>query len=75
MKKPRAPKWVLYRDKAKLWRWRFRASNGQILADSGESYTRRIDALDGIALLLREGLIYAPPGVQLQAQEGPRQGN
>ena len=27
------------------WRWRIRAKNGNIRADSGEGYARRIDAL------------------------------
>jgi len=31
-----------YRDRAKEWRWRLRASNGRIVADSGEGYKRRI---------------------------------
>lgn len=29
------------------WRWRYRHGNGNILADSGESYARRIDAMKG----------------------------
>lgn len=31
----------IYTDRAKQFRWRLKASNGRILADSGESYTRR----------------------------------
>ncbi len=27
------------------WRWRLRASNSKIIADSGESYTRRRNAV------------------------------
>ena len=29
------------------WRWRFRVSNGRILADSGQSYRHRLDCLRG----------------------------
>lgn len=29
------------------WRWRYVAENGNILADSGQGYSRRIDALRG----------------------------
>lgn len=29
------------------WRWRYVAANGNILADSGQGYTRRIDCLAG----------------------------
>lgn len=34
------------------WRWRFVASNGRILADSGQGYTRRIDCINGCAAVL-----------------------
>jgi len=30
-----------YQDRAGQWRWRMRASNGKIVADSAEGYTRR----------------------------------
>lgn len=39
-------------DQPGKWRWRFRASNGRILADSGQGYSRRIDCLNGCATLL-----------------------
>ena len=29
----------LYQGRDGLWRWRFRAGNGEIIADSGEGYT------------------------------------
>ena len=29
------------------WRWRYTASNGRILADSGQGYSRRVDAVRG----------------------------
>lgn len=32
----------------KQWRWRMVASNGKIVATSGEAYKRRADALKGI---------------------------
>ena len=28
----------VYEDKAKLWRWRLKAGNGKIIADSAEAY-------------------------------------
>lgn len=28
----------IYKDKKGLWRWRFRSTNGNILADSGQGY-------------------------------------
>lgn len=40
------------------WRWRFFSSNGRILADSGQGYFRRIDALTGCATVL--GAEYVP---------------
>jgi uncharacterized protein YegP (UPF0339 family) len=38
----------LYRDKGGKWRWRFVHRNGNILADSGEGYSRKKDAKAGI---------------------------
>lgn len=29
------------------WRWRYTARNGRILADSGQGYSRRVDAVRG----------------------------
>ena len=34
----------VYRDTAGEWRWRLWASNGNVIADSGEGYTRRWSA-------------------------------
>lgn len=38
-------KFVIYKDKNHQWRWRLRAKNGRIIADSGESYTRKSDLM------------------------------
>jgi uncharacterized protein YegP (UPF0339 family) len=35
----------IYRDKKGEWRWRFAASNGRTLADSGEGYATRGNAI------------------------------
>lgn len=48
------PKFEVYRDKAEEWRWRFRASNGKIIADSGEGYQNKQDCLHGIELIKTE---------------------
>jgi uncharacterized protein YegP (UPF0339 family) len=34
-----------YEDQAGEWRWRLRGANGEIVADSGEGYTRERDAV------------------------------
>lgn len=36
---------TVYRDVVGGWRWRLRARNGRIVADSAESYVRRGDCL------------------------------
>jgi len=36
-----APRFEIYRDRRKEWRWRLKAANGRIIADSGEGYSRR----------------------------------
>lgn len=38
----------LYQDVRGEWRWSLRHSNGNIIADSGESYTTRANAVNGI---------------------------
>lgn len=39
-------------DQRLQWRWRFVSSNGRILADGGQGYSRRIDCIKGAALVL-----------------------
>lgn len=40
----RGPRFVVYKDHAFEWRWQFVAANDNVIADSGESYTREGDA-------------------------------
>jgi uncharacterized protein YegP (UPF0339 family) len=40
-----------YRDAAGLWRWRAKAANGRIVADSGQGYRRRVDMERALCLL------------------------
>ena len=48
------PRFNVYQNKAEEWRWRFIASNGKIIADSGEGYHNRADCVHGIELIKRE---------------------
>lgn len=48
------PRFEVYKDKAEEWRWRFRASNSKIIADSGEGYQNKQDCLHGIELIKTE---------------------
>lgn len=41
----------MYRDSTGEWRWRLRARNGEVVADSGEGYKRREDCEHGIELV------------------------
>ena len=41
----------LYKDTAGYWRWRYVSVNGRTIADSGEGYVNRQDALNGIAIM------------------------
>jgi uncharacterized protein len=43
-----AAKFELFKDKAGEYRWRLRHQNGNVIADSGEGYTTKSAALDGI---------------------------
>ncbi|MCU4717301.1 HVO_2922 family protein [Halapricum hydrolyticum] len=46
----------LYEDRAAQWRWRLRHRNGNVIADSGESYTRKHNAKKGMASVRRNAL-------------------
>jgi len=48
------PKFEVYKDRAGEWRWRFRASNGNIIADSAEGYINKTDCEHGIEIVKRE---------------------
>ena len=41
-------KFEYYPDRKKEWRWRLKAGNGQIVADSGEGYTTKSSCLAAI---------------------------
>ncbi|MAY78483.1 DUF1508 domain-containing protein [Citromicrobium bathyomarinum] len=41
----------LYKDARSQWRWRYVSSNGRTIADSGESYYNKVDALNGINIM------------------------
>jgi uncharacterized protein YegP (UPF0339 family) len=41
----------VYRDNAGFWRWRLRASNGRIVADSAEGYVNRTDCEQGAQIV------------------------
>jgi len=42
---------VIYQDNAKKYRWRLKAGNGEIVADSGQGYTSKEGCKNGIALV------------------------
>jgi uncharacterized protein len=41
----------IFRDGSGQWRWRLRTRNGNVIADSAESYVHRSDCEHGIALV------------------------
>jgi uncharacterized protein YegP (UPF0339 family) len=44
----------VYQDGKREYRWRFRASNGEVTADSAESYKTKAKCLHGIKILQEE---------------------
>ncbi len=48
----------IYRDVGLGWRWRLRAGNHRIIADSGESYRNKQDCLAAVSLV--KGAANAP---------------
>jgi uncharacterized protein len=57
-------KFILYRDKHREWRWRLKAKNGRVLADSGEGYKRKGGARKA-AEIVRAGVA----GTEIEEQE------
>ncbi|MGW8565680.1 YegP family protein [Isoptericola sp. NPDC055881] len=45
------------------WRWRLKARNGRIVADSAEAYTRRRDVLRAVKRA-RTGMFYLAGGIE-----------
>ena len=45
----------LYKDSASEYRWRLRHQNGQVIADSGEGYTTKDNAVNGIESVKENG--------------------
>ena len=41
----------IYKDNSGYWRWNFKSSNGNIIADSGECYHNKNDCLNGISIM------------------------
>jgi len=48
----RTPKLEIYRDGRREWRWRLKASNGRIMADSGEGYRRRASVYEAVGRVM-----------------------
>jgi uncharacterized protein YegP (UPF0339 family) len=47
--------YVVYKDNANQWRWRFVAANYKTIAVSSESYWNKQDCLDSIGLVKGSG--------------------
>lgn len=45
------PSFLIYKDAAGEYRWRYQASNTKTIADSGEGYKRKADCEHGIELV------------------------
>jgi len=43
-----AAKFVVYKDKSEEFRWKLVHTNGQIIANSGEGYKAKANALNGL---------------------------
>lgn len=41
-------KFIIYKDKNGEWRWKIKAANGKIIADSAEGYKNKEDAINMI---------------------------
>lgn len=45
------PSYLIYKDAAGEYRWRYQAVNGRIIADSGEGYKTKKDCRHGLDLV------------------------
>jgi uncharacterized protein YegP (UPF0339 family) len=54
-----AGKFEIYKDKSREFRWRLIHTNGNIIADSGQGYKNKEDAIKGISSL-KENVPGAP---------------
>ena len=43
-----AAKFEIYKDKSGEFRWRLTHTNGQVIANSGEGYTTKVNAINGL---------------------------
>lgn len=43
--------YVIYKDVQKQWRWRLKAANNRIIANSGEGYFNKADCMRAINLV------------------------
>lgn len=58
----RTPTFSFYKDKAGEWRWRAKAANGKVIADSGEGYKNFADCASALGLVRGSALIAYPAG-------------
>ena len=59
------PKFEIYEDASGEWRWRLRATNGKIIATSGEGYVKKQHCVDARSLVrsaLRESILIEDDG-------------
>lgn len=47
-------KFVIYRDSQSRFRWRLKAENGQIVADSGEGYSSKDNCQYGVSFVKQQ---------------------
>jgi uncharacterized protein YegP (UPF0339 family) len=43
----------IFQDNRGAWRWQLRASNGRVVADGGEGYSSKRNAINGVLATLR----------------------
>jgi uncharacterized protein YegP (UPF0339 family) len=59
----------LYQDKSGAWRWRLRATNGQLVAAAGQKFANKANAIESMAAVRR--LVADSPDHKEVAQADP----
>jgi uncharacterized protein YegP (UPF0339 family) len=72
----RAARFEVYKDRQKQYRWRFRAADGGLIADSSAGHNEKADCLEEIELVRQEalGAEMIDPTVSSDAKQKPRKG-
>lgn len=63
----RADRVDLYRDTEGKWRWRYVSGTGRVLADSGQGYRNKADAVRGLEIVVQGNVVERRSWTELES--------